>query len=448
MRKNLFLLASLVFFCSAAFSQGFVIESAIINLKEGNLELAKGHIDNAAKHSSTSNSPKMWKVRGDVYYAIATDSNYVALDREAAAVSLQSYINCVKVERGERKKPYTEEAIAGMANACAASYYRAAYYYEAEDYNKSLEYWELMLTAYETDTTNSIEKQLSIPKNDLVQNCANIALKAGNKTLAKKYLQRMIEDPRYLSANAYLQMSFMQLEDGDTAAALATIEKGREKLPDDKNLFNQELSIYTQRGQIEILLNKLSEVIQSDPNNITYLFYRGAIVNDKAVTAMEKAPQYTDSASDARSKMKRAAKPADKNKYKAQMEMFEKKRDSVYAESNKLYAAAEKDYLDALLIDPNYFDALYNIGAMYFNKNKELIDKYNYIETSEPGAAKRLEELEKQMKEGYNKALEYLLKAHEVNSEDTDVWLSLQQTYAQLGNKEESERFRKMRMGE
>lgn len=428
-------------------AQNYRIEDALSEIKNGNYSVAKEAIDEAYSNPSTSSSPKMWKVRGDVYYYMAVDTNFSHIDANASYTSLDSYIKCVEAEKTEKRKKYTPDALSAMIYSAGAVYNKAFFFYEKADFSKSLEYFELLLTAYDTDTTGNTPKKL-VPKNDIVQNCANIALKAEDKDKAKKYLQVMINDPKYLSSNAYIQLSFMYLEGGDTTKALDIIDKGRKKIPDDKTLFNQELSIYTQMGKIKILLEKLTEVLKNEPNNTLYLFYRGAIVNDNAIKLMESAPQYSDSAADARKKAKSATKPADKKKYTTLMDEYLAKREAIYTEANKLFADAEKDYNEALLIDPYYYDALFNIGVMHFNTNKELIDKYNYVDPYAKDAETQEKALKDQMKTRYEKALEYLEKAYEIKTDDDSLLLALQQTYAQLGNNEKSEEMRKLRMGE
>lgn len=447
MKKAVLTLLASACVALASNAQNYRIEDALSEIKNGNYSVAKEAIDEAAANSSTSNSPKMWKVKGDVYYYIAVDTNYSHIDANASYVSLESYIKCVEVEKPEKKKKYTPEALNAMVYSAGAVYNKAFFFYEKSEFAKSLQYFEILLTAYDTDTTNNTQKKL-VPKNDIVQNCANIAIKANDNAKAQKYLQDMINDPKYLSANAYVQLSYMYLEGGDTTKALDIIDKGRKKIPDDKTLFNQELSIYTQLGKIKILLTKLTEVLKNEPNNTLYLFYRGAIVNDNAIKLMETAPQYSDSASEARKNAKKATKPADKKKYTAQMDAFIAQRDSIYNVTKGMFADAEKDYNEALLIDPYYYDALFNMGVMFFNMNKELVDKYNFIDVYSKTADAEEKEVKDQMQALYKKALEYLEKAYEIKTDDDGLRLALQQTYSQLGNNEKSEEMRKQRTGE
>lgn len=432
MKKVVFILSWVALSIANLAAQNYKIEDAIINKDNANYELAKADIDEAAANPSTANDPKMWKVRGWVYLGIGSDTNYSKLDADAMFVSLTSFINCVTVEKFDKKKRHTPEALESMPSAASGCINKSYYYYEKDKFQKCLDYWELVLKAYEVDTTGNTQKL--VPKNDLVQNCATIALKMGDKKKAIGFFQRMIDDPKYLSAGAYLQMSAMLMEEGDTAKALEIIQKGRTKIPDDKSLFNQELSIYTQQGKIEILLQRLNEVIETEPNNILYRFYRGAIVNDQAVKIIDMAPQWSDSAAASRKDMKKAKNDLEKKKHQAKMDKFIARRDSIYAVAAPLFDAAEKDYNEALLIDPNYYDALFNLGVLHFNKTKEIIDRYNYLDNTND-TKKMAADLDAQRIAQYEKAKEYLSKAFEINPDDKSLLLALQQTYSQLGFK-------------
>lgn len=455
MKKTFLYVVLSVASLSAAVAQNHVIESAAIALRDNQLNDAKQFIDEASLNESTSNSPRMWMTRGHIYTAISGSAEYAYLDSNASYTGLQSYINCLKVERPEKKKKYTPEVLGtaeyleyyslNIITAASNTYNKGLYYYQQSDYAKTLKFWSLVLDAYEADTTGGTSKNMGVEKNSIIGNCASVAMAAGDTAQAKVYLNTMVNDPKYLSANAYIQLSWLALNEGDTAAALAVIDKGRAKMPDNKDLFNQELSIYTQMGRTDILVGKLDEVIAAEPNNILYLFYRGTIVSEDAYKIMKKGQEYSDQAYEIRKNYKKATKAADKNKLKAELDQAIANRDSIYTITGAMLAKAEKDFKEALLIDPVYFDALFNLGILYFNSNEEYTVKNNFLELSE---TKKSEEYMALRKANYEKALEQLLKAYEVNPEDENVLKAIQSTYAQLGNTEKSEEFRLKRPGQ
>lgn len=443
------LLATIILFSGivgAVNAQKFLINDAIYEVDNGNYDVAKEKIDEVFNNDvSDKYKTQALKVKGDVYYYIAVDTNYTYLDKDASFVSMDSYIKCIEEEKGDNKQKYTETVMKLLPEAAVAVYLKALNYYDKKDYEQTLKYWDLLIKAYETDNLKGIVKRLNTSKNDIIQNCATVTISLKDNDRARKYLNQLVNDPKYLSPNGYIQLALMELEQGDTTQALDIIAKGRKKIPDDKTLFNQELNLYTQMGKIDILIKKLDEVIKNEPNNILYLFYRGAIVNDEAVKIMESGYQYSDSASEARSNIKRTSNPAKKKQLQAEVDMNLAKRDSIFEAANKMFKKAEKDYNEALLLDPYYYDALFNMGVMYFNQNKEFVNKYNYLDVYNAQDKVTAKKLEAQMKTMLEKALEYLLKAEEVKPDDKDLMFALQQTYAQLGNDEKSGEYRDKR---
>lgn len=449
MKKILIALILFVGISTTIKAQRILIEDAKRELGYGNYEEAKRKIDLAFTDMADKYLVRGHFIRGQVYYFIAVDTNYTYLDSNAAYVSLNSFINCVKEEKGEDKKRYTSSVLVaderGMVDITSAAYavYTKAYsHYSNRDYANTLKYWDLLVKGYEVDTLGNIQKVLKQSKNDVIQNSASVALSDKQNERALKYLSRLTNDPMYLSSKAYIQLLLLELEKGDTTKALEIIAQGRKKIPDDKQLFNQELNLYTALGKTDILVKKLDEVIKNEPNNILYLFYRGNIFYEDAVKTSAKAALYSDSASEARSGIKRTADPAKKKRLKENVPKFLGIRDSGFAKAEYLFKKAEKDYKEALLVDPYYYDVLFNIGVMYFNKRTILATKYNYLDGFDMSNKKKADELNKEIKATVNKALEYLLKAEEVKSDDYNLLHAIQMAYAQLDNNEKSQEYR------
>lgn len=445
------ILIAIVLFTGIGFTadaQRVLIEDAKIELGYGNYEEAKRKIDLAFEDMSDKYRVKALYVKGQVYYFVAIDTNYNYLDANAAYVSLSSFISCIEKERGEKQRytPQTlvadEQGAPDITSAAYAVYAKAYSFYNARDYTNTLKYWDLLIKGYETDTLRNIQKVLKQSKNDIIQNCAIVALNEKNNKKARGYLNKLIADPMYLSSTAYIQLSLLELEKGDTTSALDIIAKGRKKIPDDKKLFNQELNLYTELGKTDLLVKKLDEVIKNEPNNILYLFYRGNIFYDDAVKMSSQAALYSDSASEARGGIKRTADPAKKKRLKNDVTKFLGLRDSGFIKSERLFAKAEKDYNEALLLDPYYYDVLFNMGVMYFNKRTILATKYNYLDGLDMNNKKKAEELEKEIKATVEKSLEYLLKAEEIKADDYGLLHAIQMAYAQLDNEEKTKEYR------
>ena len=90
-------------------------------------------------------------------------------------------------------------------------------------------------------------------------------------------------------------------------------------------------------------------------------------------------------------------------------------------------------YEKAVEINPQYFNANYNLGALYFNMGVEYVDKAgNYSEYQQ----KEFDEAEKKAKKNFELALPYLEKANELDPHDLATMVSLKNLYSRTGNDE------------
>src|SRR5690606_35344213 len=98
---------------------------------------------------------------------------------------------------------------------------------------------------------------------------------------------------------------------------------------------------------------------------------------------------------------------------------------------------AEQSYLRAIELDPEYFEAIYNLGILHFNKGVEMNNAANDIKDN-----KKYEAEKERVKGVFRQALPYLEKAHNLNPDDREGIASLVQIYALLG---ETEKYTEMK---
>lgn len=229
----------------------------------------------------------------------------------------------------------------------------------------------------------SFESVLKFTPNDTlaILNAAYSAERSGDKAKAKGYYSDLISKG-YNEPKIYIFMGNIQKAEGDTASALATVIKGRQLFPADNTLVIEELNIYLSTGEDKQALESLNYAITGDPTNANLYFAQGTVYDR------------TD---------------------------------------NKDEAA--KSYKKAIEINPSYFDAYYNLGAMYFNEAAELANKANEIK-SNTEYAKAKDKFEAKFKD----AMPYLEKAHEINPDDVNTMVSLKQLYARLNEMDKYEK--------
>jgi tetratricopeptide (TPR) repeat protein len=171
-------------------------------------------------------------------------------------------------------------------------------------------------------------------------------------------------------------MCQLLLEEKDTAGGLSYIEKGRERFYDDRDLIIEQVNLSIKMGKSDELLKRMSEDIEYDAGNSTLYLVRGIL--------------------------------------------YEKKGDQ---------EAAKKDYLEALELNPGYFVAAFNLGAMCYDAGAEILTAAKDILDN----AKYAKEKEKAMalfKEG----IPHLEAALEIDPTDDAAAQRLVRMYARTGD--------------
>lgn len=159
--------------------------------------------------------------------------------------------------------------------------------------------------------------------------------------------------------------------------ALEVIGKARKHYPNDKNLMKDEINILIALKKVDDARNKLEAAIKEEPDN-AILYYNLAFLFERA-NENEKARQH---------------------------------------------------YAKAIEIDPEYYDANFNLGANYYNAAAELIRVANDMDykTYQKEGKKYIDRAKAQFKE----ALPYLEKAERIQPNDITLLSTLQTIYQQL----------------
>ena len=210
-------------------------------------------------------------------------------------------------------------------------------------------------------------------------NSAFASYKLEDMKNAKKYYHKLAETD-YKDPRIFHTLSEIYKNEKDTAKALEVIESGRNKFPDNNMLIIDELNIYLAAGKQKEAIGKLKEAVAIEPTNATLHFALG-VASDKI--------------------------------------------------GNKEDAAAA--YLSAIEHKPDYFDAVYNLGALYFNIAVDMVKAAD--EVSDPG---KFNKLKAEFEVEFKNALPHLEKAHELNDKDFNTLSSLKQLYARLGQYDKS----------
>ena len=186
----------------------------------------------------------------------------------------------------------------------------------------------------------------------------------------------------YQVPNVYLFAANILRQNGRTEDALIELQSARVQFPREQSLIIEELNIYLEAQDYARAENNLKLAAEGDPDNEILWFSLG----------------------------------------------------SVYDNLDKTEMAAEA-YLKAISIAPDYFDANYNLGAMYFNQAVEGINAANDMWKPRMTKAETAQQktIEDGAKDKFLSGRPYLEAAHNANPEDLDTVRSLRDIYARTG---------------
>jgi tetratricopeptide (TPR) repeat protein len=193
-------------------------------------------------------------------------------------------------------------------------------------------------------------------------------------------------------------------KESDPDVAIGYLNEGREKYPDDTALLYAEINYLVAQGKLEQLIEKLEDAVEKDPENLSVYTTLGSVY-DNLATKMAK-----DS-------------------------MVEKSAE--YFEKSKLW------FEKALDKDAQNFDALYSLGALYYNRAATYTEPLNELANDFSAAGnKKYEALKAEMDGIFEKAFPYFKKAEEVRPNDANTLLAIREIYARKGDMEKTNEYK------
>jgi len=382
MSKAKFLIGLLSIVSLGVFAQKTNIQNTWNALQSKEYDKAKKAIDLAAENEETKNNTKMWYYRGKTYIAICDDKDkYKNLDPDAAEKAFISFLNCLKTDKDNI---YKEEVTPLLVASSMRLYNSAIRAKEAKDYDKAFRCFNDLFDAFPFDKDKSLQRS-NITVESLDHDLYGVARVSGDKTKAKEYLQKLI-DIKYKDPLIYLDMSRLYLEQKDTVKALSYIETGRNLFDENSSLINAELSIYITQGKLDVLLEKTNKALEATPDNEILYFVQGTV--------------------------------------------YEKKGDA---------AKAENAYKKAVELKPEYYEANYNLGVLYYERGVEWNKKANDLPPTQMNKAK---EYDAKTTEEFKKSVPYFEKANELNASDVTVVKILLKMYKVLGDNDKYDKLK------
>lgn len=375
MKKLILSISMSLLFIAVGFAQKSNRTSAYMYKEKGQLESAKKAIDKAVQNEKTKNDPKTWLYYGEIYYDIATSPlpQFRKLDSLAATKAFMGLKKAKTLDASSKKKKVSKEADEFIKKLSAVFYAKGAEVFKQQKFDKAIEYFK---DAFQ------VSKQLGTFDTTAAFNVGITGVLGKEPKIAAEYLKKCVDvnfkEPKLF---VYYNRALQQL--GDTAAAESAINLGRSRFPGNLSLLLEQAQLYLERGQEQQLINSLKEAIAKKPNssaNANFNFLIGKSYDDMG---------NVDS--------------------------------------------AELAYKEAIKINPKFFEAYYNIGAIFVNKAAKLQKEANDLPLNK---IKEYNLLNNEANANLKKAIPWLEKALAISPNDKPTISGLKEAYARLKMKD------------
>ena len=373
--KKVMILLAIVLTANVMMAQKKDRTDAFMYNKNGQYDKAIVSIEKCVNHEQfagmkPNDQAQAWLYRAAIYQNViqSGDEALMAQYPEALDAVYESLMNCMKNEAFlNENKQEIYQRVTSVLN----TYYTKG----AGDYNigNFAEATPMFKKAYD------IAKSLgSSDANEMLNFAATSALRAQDFETALNYFTEL-KDNGVEDVDIYKHLAASYHGLGNEEKAFEMINAGLEKYPDDASMIIEKVNVYLKQGRGEDAISDLVELNKLDPNNASILFILGTIYGD---------------------------------------------------ESNDVYDSdkAIHYYEEAIKVNPNYFDAIYNLGAMYITLSNKLKTQANELPLDK---AKEYNELVEQAEELIRTGLPYVKQAYEAQP-SPEVKSVLRTMYVQL----------------
>ena len=382
------------------------------------LEEAREMMDEAFQDSEVQADASAWVARGEVYNAIVgkevnqllagmvvADSNYElpADVTDNAASAVESFQKALEIAE---KKADKRSAQNGLAES--ASYLNSIgnEYLQASDFATAYRPLKLVIEVNDMVVGSGGDPVMENPDDLLstkyvVAYCAAIAQdEATAMTMFDELIEAQYPEPGVYAAYVNLLMR----QEGMEEKTEAILEAGKEAFPGNTELLFAEINYYLRQNRLDELVGKLEAAIAAEPGNASLYSTLGNVYDN----------------------------------------LFQRELEAGNEEEAANHFNSALDYYNqAIEIKPDYPEAIYSIGALYYNKAAAVSQNMIEMEDdySREGIAK-YESLKSEMMDLFDQALPFFQQAERMNPNDLNTLMALREIYARKDDIETSNEFK------
>jgi tetratricopeptide (TPR) repeat protein len=353
--------------CCVTYAQSGKVISAYEYLKVGDIAGAKTAIDTAVVHPKTAEKAKTWFYYGNTYNAIARSEQKSQRELDADAGD-KAISGYLKALSLDSKGKYTKKINSELTILKTLMVNQAI-----ESFNKKG--FEFALTKF----TKAVEIAEKVGVQDTIAYFYGaVSASQAGKTDEALALYKKCVDVKCCGVDVYVAIASIYRNKKEDDNLKNIIELGRKRYPANAALVLELLNLQLSAKNYEEAIGSIDLALSQTPDNKNLHF------------ALGMAQDYMGNTEE-----------------------------------------AVNAYRKAIAIDANYFEANFNLGALFNNIGDEFAEKANKLDYKTEGD--KIDNLHAQATVEYKKALPLLKKSYEFKASDPQVKLSLRILYAKLG---------------
>jgi len=391
MKRVLLLSIALCVAATGAFAQKKAVSQAQSIAKGDKADYAEARtlIQGALNDPETKDDPKTWYVAGFIEdqqfnaermkEMLGQQPNQPTMF-EALLNSVPYFFKAYDLDqlpdtKGKVKPKYVKD-IKGILSANHIQFFNGgAYYFEARDYKKAYDSFNKYLEISNHPMFQGEQVAARDSNFMMVQYYAGIAATQLGEPETAIFALNRAKDPDYKGNEVYQYLYSEYLQLADTLNMEKTLKEGMQKYPEENFYLMNLINIYIYSNRNEEAIEYLNAAIKEDPNN----------------------PQLYDVMG------------------------------SVYETGLKDNENAEKNFKKALEINPEYAEALSNLGRVYYNEAVNVQGDANMITDN-----KLYQEEIAKAKALFEKARPYFEKVRQLKPDETQYLIALRGIYYNL----------------
>ena len=358
---------------------------------------AKTAIDKAAANTKTATLPQTYALKAAIYASLASHDADAAAAATEATTAQEAITKAKEADTKGEFKALVEHANGELAQIQLDKGVKA---YQAKNYDEAYNAFVAMQKILPTDTTAMLYAGVS-------------AANAKNYSGAIENYKKLVASDYKDKEKIYMDMPVLYMLNKDTANAVKIASEAASKFPNNADLRKAEIETSLLTGQQGDLVTKIEAAIKADPNNKKLYYYAGLTYSQIAEGSQKEISKLQKADKAAAAKVKAGTKFTPN----PQIAKLQQGR----AEN---FAKAEAAYKKAVEMDPNYFEAVLNLGYVIM---APAIDQYNAAQFLND--QKSYDAAMKKATDQFNLAKPYLLKAVELKADSKDALTNLKSYY-------------------